>query len=177
MMIFNWYWNTAAIYTDYGFNYDVRVGENGEDIGNNDICARVYEGIVSYTVNCTCSPALYGDWVSINKSSNYVNDCERLIFFEVRVFSKYSLQLHTINTHHTLTATHINYLVPSRSNNMIRSYIWHRNLTPKCVFVNAVYSATVWFKQQSTKTPITNHTQQQYTLIMTYTDNVYLNIC
>ena len=88
----------GRICTGYGFNYDVRVGENGEDIGNNEICARVYEEIVASSVNFTCPPALFGDWVSINKSSSNIDQYERLIIFEVQVFSKYSLQLHIINS-------------------------------------------------------------------------------
>ena len=75
--------------TDYCFNFEIRVGEDGENIGNNNIFAHQYEEMSNAWKKFTCSPVIFGDWVSINKSSSYHGDERRLALNEVRVFSEY----------------------------------------------------------------------------------------
>ena len=45
--------------------------------------------MVSESQIFTCSPDIFGDWISINKSSSYRQGYERLVLHEVRVFSEY----------------------------------------------------------------------------------------
>ena len=73
-------------FTDYMVNFEIRVGEDGTEIGNNKICSKQIEKTSS--ANFTCSPVLLGDWVSINKSSTHSENLERLVLNEVRVFSE-----------------------------------------------------------------------------------------
>ena len=76
-------------FTDCGFNFEIRVGEDEERIGNNKICAKQVELMIDDSANFTCSPALLGDYISINKSSTNVYEY-RLLLVEVRVFRKWS---------------------------------------------------------------------------------------
>ena len=74
-------------FTAYSYNFEVRVGED-EDIGNNPICFKQVPQMNTMRNNFTCSPILFGDWVSINKSS--VDPKNNLQMREVRVFSEYN---------------------------------------------------------------------------------------
>ena len=76
-------------FTGYGFSFEIRVGEDGERIGHNKICAKQVELMMDDSANFTCSPALLGDFISINKSLTNVDDYH-LALVEVRVFSKWS---------------------------------------------------------------------------------------
>ena len=75
-------------FTGYSYNFEIRVGED-EDFGNNPICFKQITQLDSRSNNFTCSPVLFGDWISINKSSNDPAD-ENLVLREVRVFSEYN---------------------------------------------------------------------------------------
>ena len=74
--------------TGYSFNFEIRVGED-EEIGNNPICFKQIPRMSIRLTNFTCSPNLFGDWVSINKSSNDPGN-KNLLLREVRVFCEYS---------------------------------------------------------------------------------------
>ena len=82
------YTNYTCTITDYMFNFEIRVGEDGAEISNNKLCFKHIGNISS--ANFTCSPDLYGNWVSINKSSTYHGTLERMVLYELRVFSEYS---------------------------------------------------------------------------------------
>ena len=82
--------HTVYDFAANGYNFAIRVGEDGDEIGNNKICTKLLDYIESPTANFTCSPALFGDWISINKS-NTDNTTQLLLLYEVYilVFSKY----------------------------------------------------------------------------------------
>ena len=75
-------------FADYNLNFEIRVGEDGGEIGNNKICFKQHGLLGSASANFTCSPVPFGDWVSINKSDTSHGD-KRLILYEVQVFSEY----------------------------------------------------------------------------------------
>ena len=76
-------------FTGLGLNFEIRVGEDGVRIGNNKMCAKQVELMMDYSANFICSPALFGDFISINKSSTNGDD-HHLGLVEVRVFRKWS---------------------------------------------------------------------------------------
>ena len=55
-------------------NFEIRVGFNGTDFGNNAVC---YEQVKSMaggaTVKFECYKELYGPWVSVNKTDTVVH--------------------------------------------------------------------------------------------------------
>ena len=74
------------------YNFEIRVGESDE-IGNNEICHKQLDFMVPLQKNITCSRAIYGNWVSINKTDTEL-DIESLTLIEVRAFEytcKYNL--------------------------------------------------------------------------------------
>ena len=74
-------------FADYWLeNFEVRVGES-EVFGNNEICHKQLDKLDITQVNITCSPELYGNWVSINQTDRgNANYDEDLVLAEVRVF-------------------------------------------------------------------------------------------
>ena len=72
-------------FIDFNFNLEIRVGEDGNELGNNKICLGDIEFIGSKAANLTCLQAVFGDWVSINKSAPS-NSYHSLVFDEVHVF-------------------------------------------------------------------------------------------
>ena len=76
--------------TAYNFNLEIRVGRAGEELGKNKICAVHHDFRGSNVANITCLQPLFGDWISINKSSSNI-DYYQLVLVEISVFdSKYS---------------------------------------------------------------------------------------
>ena len=71
----------------YNFNLEIRVGGECEHLGNGKICFTASDG-----ANSTCLQAVFGDWISINKSTpDSSNNDYDLILCEIHVFgSKYS---------------------------------------------------------------------------------------
>ena len=67
-------------------NFEIRVGNDGEEIGNNAICHKQLEAMeLGATKSFTCSPEKFGSWISINKS----DDDPEMVFLhfqEVRVY-------------------------------------------------------------------------------------------
>ena len=67
-------------------NFEVRVGQDGSDIGNNAVC---YKQLVSIpdgtTTDFQCFHPLDGNWVSMNKTDMAYED-NPLQLREVRVF-------------------------------------------------------------------------------------------
>ena len=76
---------TLNDFTDHNFNMEIRVGEDGQYLGNNKICLELIDFRDSVVANITCLQALFGDWISINKSSSNTR-AENLYFQEVHVF-------------------------------------------------------------------------------------------
>ena len=69
---------------------EIRVGEDGKELGNNQICFEHIDFMNSNLANITCLRALFGDWIRINKSAPNVL-YHKLVFNEIRVFEgKYS---------------------------------------------------------------------------------------
>ena len=69
-------------------NFEIRVGTDGDDFGNNPICyeqqSSVSQGV---TETFQCSQKLYGNWVSVNKSS--MDEMDLLQLREVQVYRLY----------------------------------------------------------------------------------------
>ena len=84
-------------FTAYVYDFEIRVGEDDDDLGNNPICYKQFDPMATGTERFTClQELLLGDWVSINKTANsgYWN----LKLREVRVFgSKYSCKYLSIH--------------------------------------------------------------------------------
>ena len=74
-------------------NFEIRVGLNDTDLGNNAICYKQLETMASgATMRFKCSEELFGSWVSVNKTATVVQ-YEHLQLIEVGVYdSKYSAQ-------------------------------------------------------------------------------------
>ena len=72
-------------FTVCNFNLAIRVGQDGEEIENNAICADQIDLTVSGSAIITCSQVLFGDWISIIKSSSDVPN-DYMALQEVRVF-------------------------------------------------------------------------------------------
>ena len=70
---------------EYAHSFEVRVGEDGGDLGNNPVFFHQIKRMDAVLANFTCSSARFGDWISVNKSSPNFND-GNLILLEVRVF-------------------------------------------------------------------------------------------
>ena len=83
--------------TAYVYDFEIRVGDDEDDLGNNPVCYKQFDPMATGTQCFPCSQALLlGDWVSINKTANsgYWN----LKLREVRVFgSKYSCSYPSIH--------------------------------------------------------------------------------
>ena len=80
-----WYHLTA-------FNHDlaIRIGKDGDDLGNNKVCLEQIDFTASHVASVTCLQELFGDWISINRTSS---NTEYIFLCEVRIFgfdSKYS---------------------------------------------------------------------------------------
>ena len=75
----------ACIFKAANFIFRIRV-EHGDDKGNNKLCFRQSTVMISASANFTCSPFLFGDWISIQKVSSNNGDDDRLWLREVRVF-------------------------------------------------------------------------------------------
>ena len=74
-------------FTEYTFNFEIRVGEDGDDIGNNEICHKQINKVRERFTTIICSTEIFGDWVSINKTSD-VPDLEFLALYEIKVYGK-----------------------------------------------------------------------------------------
>ena len=63
-------------------NFEIRVGLDDEDIGNNNLCYKQSNSVATgATVMFICGHTLYGDWVSVNKSDHaYLQLCELRVF-------------------------------------------------------------------------------------------------
>ena len=67
-------------------NFEIRVGLDGTDLGNNDVCYKQQESMAEgVTVKFQCQEELYGSWVSVNKSSSVLGHLN-LQLLEVRVY-------------------------------------------------------------------------------------------
>ena len=67
-------------------NFEVRVGQDGTDIGNNALCYKQLDSIPDgTTADFQCYHPLYGNWVSVNKTDTAYED-NTLQLREVRVF-------------------------------------------------------------------------------------------
>ena len=67
-------------------NFEIRVGNDGQEIGNNTICYKQLNPMEpGVTRNFTCSPKIFGSWISINKSHT-VPDLAMLQLREIRVY-------------------------------------------------------------------------------------------
>ena len=86
----------------YNFNLEIRVGEDGEKLGNNQICAKQLDLTASGAANITCLQPLFGDCVNISKSSiPSSNGDEALILGEVRIFGgEYNKVFTTLHINH-----------------------------------------------------------------------------
>ena len=74
-------------------NFEIRVGQDAVNIGNNPICYQQLDAMGNgVTSNFTCLRALYGSWVSVNKSDNEIGK-EHLELHEVRVFGVHGREL------------------------------------------------------------------------------------
>ena len=54
------------------FNLVIRVGEEGDEIENNAVCHDQIDLTISGAALITCAQVLFGDWISIIKSSSDV---------------------------------------------------------------------------------------------------------
>ena len=71
-------------------NFEVRVGQDGSDIGNNGVCYKQLESMPDgATTDFKCHNPLYGSWISVNKTDMSIDD-SILQLREVRVFSSAS---------------------------------------------------------------------------------------
>ena len=72
-------------------NFEIRVGLDGTDLGNNAICHKQLERVADgATVKFKGHEGLYGSWVSVNKTGTKRSK-ENLQLLEVRVYgSEYS---------------------------------------------------------------------------------------
>ena len=67
-------------------NFEICVGVDGNDIGNNAICHKQLESVApGLTKKSYCSPSIIGNWVSINKSDTE-QSMVALHIQEVRVY-------------------------------------------------------------------------------------------
>ena len=67
-------------------NFEIRVGLDGTDLGNNAVCYKQLESMAEgATVKFQCQEELYGSWVSVNKSSSVLGHLN-LQLLEVRVY-------------------------------------------------------------------------------------------
>ena len=69
-----------VIFTDYKSNLSIRVGEDGNELGNNKICREQIDFRSSDVANITCSQALFGDWISIHTYQDHLFLCEIRVF-------------------------------------------------------------------------------------------------
>ena len=52
-------------------NFEIRVGLDGTDLGNNAVCYKQMESMAEgATVKYKCHEKLYGSWVSVNKTAS-----------------------------------------------------------------------------------------------------------
>ena len=66
--------------------FEIRVGVDSEDLGNNPVCHKQLSS-VPVSVTFACTVALYGNWVSVNKSS--MDNTDLLQLREVRAYGVY----------------------------------------------------------------------------------------
>ena len=81
--------DNGSLLEEFNYNFEIRVGNNGTEIGNNPICYKQFEVMTFGAVNFSCSQNVFGAWVSINKSStNVFTEC--LVIQEVRIYGSKS---------------------------------------------------------------------------------------
>ena len=69
-------------------NFEIRVGLDGTNLGNNAVCYKQMEGMeAGATIKFKCGQELYGSWVSVNKTTSVPNH-EYLQLVEVRVYKR-----------------------------------------------------------------------------------------
>ena len=89
--------------------FDIRVGIDSTDIGNNALCYHQTTSMGSgETKNFSCHHELFGNWISINKSDTHAS-YQNLHFVEIRVFgSKLKLNFQNLpRTPHMKTSVHV----------------------------------------------------------------------
>ena len=70
------------------YNYEIRVGLDGTDLGNNAVCYKQLGSMANgATVKFKCLKELYSSWVSVNKTAS-VPGHEYLQLLEVRVYEQ-----------------------------------------------------------------------------------------
>ena len=87
-------------------NFDIRVGTDSADIGNNALCYhQTFSMGNAETTNFSCHHELFGNWISVNKSDTNV-DFQYLHFLEIRVFGS-KLKRNVPCTPHMKTPVHV----------------------------------------------------------------------
>ena len=82
-------------------NFEIRVGNDGEQIGNNAICYKQSESVMpGVTRNFMCSSRIFGSWISINKSDTK-QDMVHLQLREVRVYGSKYINMPSFGTYLT----------------------------------------------------------------------------
>ena len=85
----NVYTYYGSLLAEFNYNFEIRVGNDGTEIGNNPICYKQFEVMTFGVVNFSCSQNVFGAWVSINKSPTDVfTEC--LVIQEVRIYGSKS---------------------------------------------------------------------------------------
>ena len=70
------------------YNFEIRVGLDVTDLGNNAVCYKQLESMADgATVTFRCHEKLYGSWVCVNKTIS-VPDGVFLQLLEVRVYEQ-----------------------------------------------------------------------------------------
>ena len=140
-------------FTAHVYDFEIRVGGDEDDLGNNQICYKQFHPMATGTQRFPCSQALLlGDCVSINKTAN--SGHSNLKLREVRVFgSKYSCKYPSIHeTRYIYWQGRISRLVYLYYNaaNVLKSkskypqftgvYLFH-----KCEHISTWQYGIVWF--------------------------------
>ena len=78
------------------------MGADSEDLGNNPVCHERQSSVPeSVTKTFACTKELYGNWVSVNKSS--MDETDLLQLREVRVYGAYGEFKHMPTSTYQLT--------------------------------------------------------------------------
>ena len=68
-------------------DFEIRVGLDGTDLGNNAVCYKQLEIMLdASTVKFKCHEKLHGSWVSINKTTEYLQLVEVRVYYEQREY-------------------------------------------------------------------------------------------
>ena len=105
-------------------NFEIRVGHE-EQIGNNAICYNQSESVMpGVTRNFICSSAIFGSWISINKSDTD-EDMVHLHIREVRVYNSKYITMPSLGTY-LIRQCHLwsSQRIPSKTNVFIICFLW-----------------------------------------------------